>query len=244
MLRFLTSPRSLLPLMIFLGVLVMGMRIGDIWDAAASGKLFSPVALAETKTDSPPADAAPAPAGTAPPSPTDAAAASTATPAGSSTLPAVSAPSLGDKNELTRAQNGDSTPAEMDVLRQLSDRREQLEKRARDLDTREDLLKVTEKRVDQKIQDLENLRKQLQAMVNQVSETQAAQTENLVKIYETMNPEEAARIFETLDMPVLLNVIQHMKPKSTAPIMAKMAPEKAKELTMALAHQDQLPQIK
>jgi flagellar motility protein MotE (MotC chaperone) len=81
-------------------------------------------------------------------------------------------------------------------------------------------------------------------MVNQVSEGQQQQMENLVKIYETMKPEEAAHIFETLDMPTLLGVVLRMKPKSTAPIMAKMAPDKAKELTIALTKQDQLPQIK
>jgi flagellar motility protein MotE (MotC chaperone) len=45
-------------------------------------------------------------------------------------------------------------------------------------------------------------------------------------------------------MPILLGVIQHMKPAHTAPIMAKMAPEKAKDVTIALTKQDQLPQVK
>ena len=73
---------------------------------------------------------------------------------------------------------------------------------------------------------------------------QTAQLDNLVKIYETMKPEEAAKIFDTLDMPILLGVIQKMKPARTAPIMAKMPPEKAKEVTVALTKQDQLPQVK
>jgi len=145
---------------------------------------------------------------------------------------------------LSPPTDADASSAEMDVLKQLSDRREQLEKRSRDLDTRESLLKVTEQRVDQKIKEMETLRLQLQSMVNQASEAQQTQIENLVKIYETMKPEDAAHIFEKLDMPVLLGVVQRMKPKSTAPIMAKMAPEKAKEITDALTKQDQLPQVK
>ena len=132
----------------------------------------------------------------------------------------------------------------MEVLKQLSNRRQELDKRAQDLDTRDALLKVAEQRVDQKIKDMETLRKQLQVMVNQVSETQAAQLDNLVKIYETMKPKEAARIFEALDMPILLSVIQRMKPARTAPIMAEMNPDKAKEITTALTKQDKLPQVK
>ena len=91
---------------------------------------------------------------------------------------------------------------------------------------------------------MESLRLQLQSMVDQINGAQQAQLDNLVKIYETMKPADAAKIFETLDMPVLLGVIQRMKPKSTAPILAAMAPEKAKEVTVALTKQDQLPQGK
>jgi flagellar motility protein MotE (MotC chaperone) len=138
----------------------------------------------------------------------------------------------------------DASPAEMEVLKQLSNRRQELDKRAQDLDTRDALMKVAEQRVDQKIKDMETLRKQLQSMVGQANEAQAVQLDNLVKIYETMKPKEAARIFEALDMPILLSVIQRMKPARTAPIMAEMNPDKAKEITTALTKQDKLPQVK
>lgn len=218
--KILLSPRLILPLIVVLGVMVMGMRAADMWDTFASGKLSLHPARAE---DAPSAKAAPAKS--APPAPQ-----------ANDTLvePPISGP----------PPDADASPAELDVLKQLSDRREQLEKRSRDLDTREALIKVTEQRVDQKIKEMETLRVQLQSMVNQAGEAQQAQLDNLVKIYETMKPDEAARIFETLDMPVLLGVIQHMKPAHTALIMAKMPPEKAKEITVNLTKQDQLPQIK
>jgi flagellar motility protein MotE (MotC chaperone) len=227
------SPRLLLPLIILMGMLIIGMRLDDIWSAAAEGHLFSPKALAETKAGAPPADAKPqAAAAPAPPAGGDA-----KMPDAKSPIEGISEPSAAPPEE-------DVSPAEVEVLKQLSGRREALDRRAHDLDTREALIKVAEQRVDQKIKEMESLRQQLQSMVNQVSETQAQQLENLVKIYETMKPDDAAKIFETLDMPTLLEVVLRMKPKSTAPIMAKMAPEKAKELTVALTKQDQLPQIK
>lgn len=46
----------------------------------------------------------------------------------------------------------------------------------------------------------------------QAEAAQQAQLENLVKIYEIMKPKEAAKIFETLDMPILPGVVQKMKP--------------------------------
>ena len=217
--KILLSPRFLLPITVLVGVLVMGMRMADMWDTVNSGKLSLHPAQAQDAAAAPAAAPAPAAPEQAADTPTE---------------PAMTAP----------PPDADASPAELDVLKQLSDRREQLEKRSHDLDTREALIKVTEQRVDQKIKEMETLRQQLQTMVSSASEAQQAQLDNLVKIYETMKPEDAARIFEALDMPTLLGVIEKMKPKSTAPIMAKMAPEKAKEITVALTKQDQLPQLK
>jgi flagellar motility protein MotE (MotC chaperone) len=217
--NFLLNPHFLLPLAILLGLFTLTTRIADVWGLLASGKLAVHAAQAE--------DAVPVPK----PSPEEQA---PTQPQASKDGSAAGAP----------PSDLDTSPAEMDVLKQLADRREQLEKRSRELDTREALLKVTEQRVAQKIKEMETLRQQVQSLVNQAGGAQQAQLDNLVKIYETMKPEESAKIFETLDMPILLGVIQRMKPARTALVMAKLAPEKAKEITVALTKQDQLPQMK
>lgn len=224
MMKFLTSPRLLLPLIILIGVGVLGLRVGDVWDLIVSGHMTLKPAYADTKADTPS------------PSPRDQAKEDT-----KSEAPTASSTSA---ITLVPPTNEDVSPAEMEILKQLSARRDELDKRAKQLDTREALIKVAEQRVDQKIREMETLKQQLQSMVDQANEAQNTQLDNLVKVYETMKPDEAAHIFETLDMPILLSVIQRMKPKSTAPIMAKMTPEKAKEITVALTKQDQLPQIK
>jgi len=225
--KFILSPRFILPTIILFGVTIMGLRAADMWDMVSSGRLETHNAA---RAEDAPAKSE-APKETAKDMSKDAPAQASAPVDGE---PAINLP----------PPDADSSPAEMEVLKQLGARREQLEKRSRDLDTREALLKVTEQRVDQKIKEMEQLRQQLQGMVNTANEAQQAQLDNLVKIYETMKPDDAATIFNNLDMPVLLGVIQHMKPKSTAPIMAKMKPEKAKEVTVALTKQDQLPQPK
>jgi flagellar motility protein MotE (MotC chaperone) len=100
---------------------------------------------------------------------------------------------------------------------------------------------VAEQRVEQKLADLAKINGEIEALVHQVNGQQAAQIDSLVKIYETMKPKEAARIFEELDMPVLLGVVERMKECKTAPILAAMDPAKAKELTMQLADRRQIP---
>jgi flagellar motility protein MotE (MotC chaperone) len=50
-----------------------------------------------------------------------------------------------------------------------------------------------------------------------------------------MKPRDAATIFNDLEMPVLLGVVDRMKDRTAAPILAAMQPEKARELTIKLA---------
>lgn len=127
------------------------------------------------------------------------------------------------------------SPAEIVVLQQLSQRRTQLDQRASDLDQQQVVLEAAEKRVDQKIAELQQLQKSIQADVDKENAADDARTQSLVKIYETMKPADAAQILSQLDMPILLQLIGHMKESKTAPILAAMDPAKAQAITTAMA---------
>lgn len=58
-----------------------------------------------------------------------------------------------------------------------------------------------------------------------------------------MKPKYAARIFEELELPILLDVVERMRKAKTASIIAKMTPGKAKKVTTALAHRRSLPKL-
>jgi flagellar motility protein MotE (MotC chaperone) len=75
----------------------------------------------------------------------------------------------------------------------------------------------------------------------QHDEQEERQLNSLVIIYENMKPKDAARIFEELDMVVLLDVIERMKERKTAPILAELNPKRAKTITIELAHRRNLP---
>jgi flagellar motility protein MotE (MotC chaperone) len=51
-----------------------------------------------------------------------------------------------------------------------------------------------------------------------------------------MKPDEAARIFETMEGAVLLDVVTRMGERRLAPILAQMSPAKAQALTIAMAN--------
>ena len=134
------------------------------------------------------------------------------------------------------------TRSEIDVLENLSKRRIELDQRARDLDLREKLLVATEQRIDGRIAELKGIQASIQGLLGNRDAAQEAQLAGIVKVYETMKPKDAARIFDELDIGILLPVAQKMKSSKFAPILANMDPTAAKRLTVALAtHLDAPP---
>jgi flagellar motility protein MotE (MotC chaperone) len=62
----------------------------------------------------------------------------------------------------------------------------------------------------------------------------------LVKVYESMKPKEAAKIFNDLQIGVLVEMTLSMKESRLAAILSEMKPEKARELTSILATQSDI----
>lgn len=125
--------------------------------------------------------------------------------------------------------------SEIDLLQKLSERRAELDRRAAEVSQREVVLQAAEKRIDEKIAKLASLEKDIGGIVDKQNQEDDARIKSLVKIYESMKAPEAARIFEQLDMPVLLGVLEHMKELKASAILANMDPTKAKTVTLALA---------
>ena len=134
------------------------------------------------------------------------------------------------------------TPAEVELLQQLSQRRTELDQRQADQDRRELTLKAVESRVDAKIEQLKQLQAQLDQIINQSEAKDDERLKSLVHIYENMKPQEAATIFDGMDMPSLLELLTRMKDLKTAPILAAMTPEKARAVTIAMAQRKELPE--
>jgi len=235
----------LLPVLIFMTVLLLGVRASDLIQAAFNSVRLPGVSTlqAQTRTPDPTANAA----GTAGSTTGHPQAADAHKADGAKMADAKDAKDPKDntdgKTSATDSSNEKFGPIEAEAVKRMAEQREALQQRARELDQREALLVVAEKRLDQKVNELEKLRSEIQDALKIADDRQAAQMESLVKIYENMKPKEAARIFEALDQPILLNVVERMKEVKTAAILAAMDPIKAKEVTAALAERRQLPTL-
>lgn len=132
---------------------------------------------------------------------------------------------------------------EMEIITQLRRRREMLEQREQQLELQEQLLSSTEKRIDDKIQQLRVLEQQIKGHLRLFEEREDNQLQAIVKVYETMKPKEAAPRFEVLALQTQLDLVTRMKASKVAALMEKMTPAKASALTTELATRAQPPSI-
>lgn len=135
------------------------------------------------------------------------------------------------------------TLGEIAVLEDLRRRRLALEDRERALAERETLVIAAERRLAARIEELAALQRALEAQDRAAREREEAGWRGLVRIYEQMRPRDAARIFNELEMPVLIEVVSRMRERIAAPILAGMDPDKAKALTAELAHRRTRPGV-
>jgi flagellar motility protein MotE (MotC chaperone) len=121
------------------------------------------------------------------------------------------------------------------VLESLNQRRQELEARARELDLRENLLTATEKRVEARLAEIKETEARINATVHKKDEAEAARFKSLVSMYENMKAKDAAKIFDRLDMRVLLELASQINPRRMSDILAQMSPDVAERLTGEIA---------
>jgi flagellar motility protein MotE (MotC chaperone) len=133
------------------------------------------------------------------------------------------------------AQSPAPSASERAVLERLQERRQELDSRARELEIRESLLKAHEQRIEAKVEELKGVETRIAAATHQKDEADAQRFKGIVSMYENMKPKDAAKIFDRLDMTVLIDVASHMKPQKMSDVLAQMQPDAAEKLTVELA---------
>jgi flagellar motility protein MotE (MotC chaperone) len=133
------------------------------------------------------------------------------------------------------ARDAGLSPAELQVIQSLGARRGELDQREQGLDTQLALVQAAEAKVDAKINTLNALKGDMQALLGQLDDKQQAEVDRLVKVYEGMKPADAAARFMLLTDDVRLPIASKMKERVLSAMIAKMPPAEAKRLTESLA---------
>lgn len=210
----------LLPTVILCASLLLTLKLADIASGGGGN------AISAAQAGSPEA----APEGTAEAAPGGQAAAESETAAQGENQPENIVLPSADEGIASRLSKSEET-----VLESLSARREELDRRGKALDTREQLLVAAEKRVEERIAELKNIEARINERLGAQDAENEARLAGVVSMYESMKPKDAARIFERLDMGVLIEVAKRMQPRKMSAVLAAMDPVAAQDLTVELA---------
>lgn len=217
----------LLPLVIFFCVLMLSVRVGVVWrnlvlPRSADGQ--AAVAVTPVQAQSP--------------------AAAVETKTGSLSSKITQAVADAEKNNRRQEEKGAGksfSQSELEILQKLAQRREELDIRERAIEQKAGVLKAAEAQIDVKIAKLKELEASIKDLIGVYDEKERDRLNNLVKIYSAMKPKEAARLFNDMEMPLLVRVFEQMKEAKAAPILALMDSAKANALTAELANKRVLP---
>src|SRR3954470_15098277 len=125
--------------------------------------------------------------------------------------------------------------SERAILERLQSRRQELEQRAREVEIRESLLKAAEKRIESKVEEMKSLEGKAATAAGQRNEQEAVRFKGIITMYEGMKPKDAAKVFDRLEMGVLIEIASQIAPRKMSDIMGLMQPEAAERLTVELA---------
>jgi flagellar motility protein MotE (MotC chaperone) len=128
------------------------------------------------------------------------------------------------------------SPAERAILERLQERRQELDARGREIELRESMLQAAEQKFEAHANELRELESSAGGARQKKEEAELQRLKNLVTMYENMKAKDAARIFDRLEMRILVEVASQINPRRMSDILGQMSSEAAERLTVELAN--------
>ena len=149
-------------------------------------------------------------------------------------------------------ESGSALPAQTEVASQIcegsgalflaiSRERDLLLQRSTEIDLAQAELELVRETVLQETERLTALRDEVRGMLDRAVAEEEAGVGRLVTVYETMKPDDAARLLDGLDMSVTMMIFSAMAEKRAAPILARMNPVRAQAISRILLEMAKLP---
>ncbi len=134
--------------------------------------------------------------------------------------------SLTDSEQFTSVE-------ERRILAAIQERNEHLSEREERLDKRELQLKTLEAEVDKKLAAMQQLRNELNRLLDRRDAEEEERIFELSLIYERMNPQQAAVLISELETQLAVNLLLGIKKKTAGQIMERLNAETALRLSKA-----------
>ncbi len=117
----------------------------------------------------------------------------------------------------------------------LNERKRELDAREEELNRLEQELTKQKAEMAQRLKDLEGTRRQISSVLEEKVHGDDKKVDSLVQMYSNMKPQQAAKVFETMDEDLAIEILGRMKKKPAAEILNLVKAEKAQVLSEKFA---------
>jgi len=124
--------------------------------------------------------------------------------------------------------------AERETLLSLRKTRDELNARQKALEERQAAAEASEKLVNERIADLEELETRIKDMLSQEQSINTKKIKRLTAVYEGMKADRAAPVLAKMDLPTVVRMFSRMDEKKVGKILSFLPPDKAVVITQAL----------
>lgn len=147
------------------------------------------------------------------------------------TVPAVEVKATAEVKTDIKAEATSAEVAKLDensdYLFKLAERKKELDVREEDLNKKSAEIAKQKLEIEGKLKELDQYREKISTMLKERISTDSAKVDNLVQVYTNMKPSQAAKIFETMDEDLVIEILSRMKKKSAADILNIVKTDKA-----------------
>jgi flagellar motility protein MotE (MotC chaperone) len=127
--------------------------------------------------------------------------------------------------------NKDFSSEELNHFYRLNERKRELDSREEELNKVEEELAAQKEELDKKLRQLESTRKEISSILDERVQADEKKVDTLVQVYSNMKPPQAAKIFETMDEDLVVEILSRMKKKNAADVLNLIKAEKAQILS-------------
>ncbi len=124
----------------------------------------------------------------------------------------------------------ETKPDEADYLFKLAERKKQLDAREEELNKYAAEMTKQREDIESKLKKLEETRLKISTALEDRIKVDDSKVDTLVQMYTNMKPQQAAKVFESLDEDLVIEILSRMKKKNAADILNLVKPEKAQVL--------------
>lgn len=126
---------------------------------------------------------------------------------------------------------GEAKEDNADYLFKLAERKKELDAREEELNKKAAEIVKQKLDIEAKLKQLEESRDKIAGMLKERIASDSGKVDNLVQVYSNMKPNQAAKVFETMDEDLVIEILGRMKKKNAADILNLVKTEKAQKFS-------------